>query len=61
MDTVDLLCACPKCKMVYEIVRHHVRPATEPYCEACQQAFPVADADDWLTYRRVSTKFERIE
>jgi hypothetical protein len=53
----DLLYPCPKCKTIYEIARHHVRPAVEPLCEVCQEALPVADGDDWLTYRRVSPKF----
>ncbi len=61
MEAVDLLYPCPKCKAVYEIDRHHVRPPAEPHCEVCQQALPSADGDDWLTYRRVSPRSERIE
>jgi hypothetical protein len=43
--------ACPICHTIYEIVRHHVRPPAEPVCETCQQVLPVADGNDWLTYR----------
>ncbi len=48
----EVLYACPSCKTIYESVRHHLRPAVEPRCEICQQALPLADEDDWLTYRR---------
>lgn len=57
----DLLYPCPKCKTIYEIDRHHVRPAVEPVCEACQEALPLADGDDWLTYQRVSPKFKKAD
>ena len=53
MEGPNLLYACPKCKMVYEIERHHVRPPAEPHCEPCQQPLPVADGDAWLTYTSV--------
>ena len=26
--------------MIYEVVRHHVRPPAEPICEGCQQDLP---------------------
>jgi hypothetical protein len=44
---------------IYELVRHRIRPPTEPVCEGCQQDLPVADDGDWLTYRRTSPQFER--
>lgn len=56
MQTADILYPCPNCKTLYEIYRHHVRPAAEPLCECCHQALPVADGDDWLTYSRVSPR-----
>jgi hypothetical protein len=49
-ETADPLDACPICHTVYEIVRHHVRQPAEPVCETCQQALPLADGTDWLTY-----------
>jgi hypothetical protein len=55
----DLLCFCPTCKTVYEIVRHRVRPPAEPVCEVCQQDLSVADDGKWLTYRRALFRFER--
>jgi hypothetical protein len=48
---------CPSCKTVYELVRHHIRPPADPVCEACQQALPVADGNDWLTYRAIPSRF----
>ena len=51
----DVLCACPTCKVLYQLVRHHLRPPAEPLCESCHQLLPVADEDDWLTYRRVNS------
>ena len=33
-----------------------MRPPAEPRCEECGEPFPVADGDDWLTYRRVSPR-----
>ena len=47
---------CPICKAVYEVVRHHVRPPADPVCEACQQTLPVADGEDWLTYRVIRSR-----
>jgi hypothetical protein len=49
--TTAPLDACPICHTVYEIVRHHVRPPADPVCETCQQTLPIADGNDWLTYR----------
>ena len=48
--------ACPICHTIYEVVRHHVRPPAEPVCETCQQALPVADGNDWLTYRLIRSR-----
>jgi hypothetical protein len=53
----DYLIFCPACKTVYEIERHHVRPLDEPVCETCQQPLPVADGNDWLTYRIIRSQF----
>ena len=55
----DFLYLCPNCKTIYEIVRHRVRPPTEPVCEECQQDLPVAEDGDWLTYQRMRHRFER--
>src|SRR5215472_8597361 len=55
----DFLYFCPTCKTIYEIVRHRVRPPTEPICWRCQQDFPIADEGDWLTYREMRPRFER--
>ncbi len=49
--------ACPICKTVYEVARHHVRPAADPVCETCHQTLPVADGNDWLTYQVVRSRF----
>ena len=35
----DLLYPCPKCKTIYEIVRHHVRPAVEPSARYAKSLF----------------------
>ena len=48
--------ACSICHTVYEIVRHHVRPPAEPVCETCQKALPVANGNDWLTYRIIRSR-----
>jgi predicted Zn finger-like uncharacterized protein len=56
----DFLIFCPACKTVYEIERHHVRPLAEPVCETCQQALPVADGNDWLTYRIIRSQFVHV-
>lgn len=48
----DILYACPICKTIYEMSCHHVRPPVEPRCEVCQDNLPIAEGDDWLTYRR---------
>ena len=56
MADSDLLYPCSACRTIYEVVRHHVRPPADPLCEVCQQAFPFADGDDWLTYRRVVSR-----
>lgn len=45
--------ACPSCKTLYEVVRHHVRPPADPVCETCQQLLPLADGNDWLTYQAI--------
>jgi hypothetical protein len=56
----DCLYFCPTCKTIYEIVRHRIRPPTEPICDGCQQDLPIADDNgDWLTYRRMGRRFER--
>ena len=55
------LYSCPTCKTIYEIVHHNVRPPAEPVCELCQGALPVADGDDWLTYRLIRSKSEQTE
>ena len=55
----DFLYFCPTCKTIYEVVRHHVRPPTEPICERCQRDLPIAEEGDWLTYRRTRPRFER--
>ena len=47
----DFLSFCPTCKVIYEVVRHHVRPPAEPICEGCQQDLPIADDSDLLTER----------
>ena len=52
----DFLYFCPTCKMIYEILRHRVRPPAEPVCEGCQQ---VAEDGEWLTYRRTGNRFDR--
>jgi hypothetical protein len=39
----DFLYFCPTCTTIYEVVRHRVRPPTEPVCDGCQQDLPVAD------------------
>jgi hypothetical protein len=33
----DFLYFCPTCKMIYEILRHRVRPPAEPVCEGCNR------------------------
>jgi hypothetical protein len=48
---------CPTCKTVYEVVRHHVRPPSDPVCERCRQTLPIADGSDWLTYQVIRTGF----
>ena len=45
----DFLYFCPTCKMIYEILRHRVRPPAEPVCDGCQQDLPVAEDGEWLT------------
>ena len=55
----DFLYFCPTCKMIYEILRHRVRPPAEPVCEGCQQDLPVAEDGEWLTYRRTGPRFDR--
>ena len=57
----DFLYFCPTCKTIYEIVRHRIRPPAEPICRRCQQDLPIADEGDWLTYRQMRPRFERIE
>ena len=52
--------ACRTCKTVYEVVRHHVRPPADPVCETCQQTLPVADGNDWLTYRVIRSRFSHV-
>jgi len=51
--TNDLLYFCPTSKTIHEMVRHRVHPPSEPVGEACQQDLPVADDNDWLTYRQM--------
>jgi hypothetical protein len=51
---------CPTCKTVYEVIRHHVRPPADPVCETCQQTLPVADGNDWLTYRVIRSGFGHV-
>jgi hypothetical protein len=48
--------ACPICHTIYEVVRHRLRPPAEPVCEICQRALPVADGNDWLTYRIIRSR-----
>jgi hypothetical protein len=55
-----LIFCCPTCKTVYEIEPHHVRPPAEPVCETCQRALPVADGNDWLTYRIIRSQFVHV-
>ena len=55
----DFLYFCPTCKTIYEIVRHRIRPPSEPVCEACQEYLPVADDGEWLIYRRTGSRFDR--
>ena len=55
----DLLYICPECRTVYEVARNRVRPADEPHREVCQHALPVADGDDWLTYRKIHARCDR--
>ena len=57
MDDLDVI-ACSVCKTIYEIERHHVRPAFEPKCEACGHDLPIAEGDKWLTYKRIRPKAE---
>ncbi len=45
--------------MIYEILRHRVRPPAEPVCEGCQRDLPVAEDGEWLTYRRTGRKWAR--
>ena len=49
------------CKTIYEVVPQHVGPPAEPVCETCQEAFPVADGGDWLTYRIIRSGIEQTE
>jgi len=56
MTVAATLDACPTCQTVYEVVRQHVRPPADPVCETCQQALPVADGNDWLTYQLIRSK-----
>ena len=35
----DFLYFCPTCKVIYEILRHRVRPSAEPVCEGCHKVF----------------------
>ena len=56
MSVAATLDVCPTCKTVYEVVRQHVRPPADPVCETCQQALPVADGDDWLTYQVIRSR-----
>jgi len=59
LPDTDVWYACPTCKSIYEFLHHHVRPPTEPRCEVCQQTLPIADGDDWLTYRRIRSRDPR--
>ena len=56
MPVAATLDVCPTCKTVYEVVRQHVRPPADPTCETCQQALPVADGNDWLTYQLIRSR-----
>ena len=55
-SATDILYACPTCKGIYQIVRHHLPPPTEPRCEICRQALPLADEADWLTYQLINSR-----
>jgi hypothetical protein len=49
----DIVCSCPTCKTIFEIVRNHIRPPGEPLCDVCQHPLPLAEGSEWLTYRLV--------
>ena len=56
MADTGVLYPCSACRTIYKVVHHHVRPPADPHCEVCQEALPMADGDDWLTYQRVLRK-----
>jgi hypothetical protein len=49
----EVLYSCPTCKTIFQIVRNHIRPPAEPLCDLCRHPLPLAEGDDWLTYRLI--------
>jgi hypothetical protein len=52
-EVTEVLYYCAICKTIFEIVRNHIRPPSEPLCDVCQHPLPLAEGDDWLSYRLV--------